>query len=343
MIRSWWLQSLDPKNRSITTIRTIRSSTWTRSILTWQSGWWSGRPPKGGVASIPPWQLPDFGQSEQSRYDKLPDLRELLNQARQARMPRQIPVQSVAPMPLPFASMRDLVRQHQQCHDQTLAKCQSFLLDGEQCKWAKTPLQPNPHDAPNEGCVWSGGHENLDRGCSRTRSKHRQWELDRARGKRKSLKCSKSHKCSKSCKHSKRRKCSKSRKHREDRACSKHEVQKPGVWSSQWRRSPSKGCRKEDRPHQSPNNNALPFSHSYEQTGNGWPAEHLAPCNNELLKFPKLKEEVVKHPQSYIRGHTTVVFSTLALNHEAVKCLMAFGKKAKKYAAEVLAMIEWGT
>ena len=34
---------------------------------------------------------------------------------------------------------------------------------------------------------------------------------------------------------------------------------------------------------------------------------------------------------------------TLAPDHEAVKCLVAFGENALKYAAEVLAMIEWGT
>ena len=35
-----------------------------------------------------------------------------------------------------------------------------------------------------------------------------------------------------------------------------------------------------------------------------------------------------------------VIFRTLAPDHEAVKCLMAFGEKAQKYAAEVLATIE---
>ena len=38
-----------------------------------------------------------------------------------------------------------------------------------------------------------------------------------------------------------------------------------------------------------------------------------------------------------------VIFCTLAPDHEAVKCLMAFGEKAQKYTAKVLAMIEWGT
>ena len=34
---------------------------------------------------------------------------------------------------------------------------------------------------------------------------------------------------------------------------------------------------------------------------------------------------------------------SLAPDHEAVKCLSAFGEKAKKFAAEILATIEWGT
>ena len=34
---------------------------------------------------------------------------------------------------------------------------------------------------------------------------------------------------------------------------------------------------------------------------------------------------------------------SLAPDHEAVKCLLAFGDKAQKFAAKILAMIEWGT
>ena len=298
-----------------------------------------------GATSIPPWWLSDFWQLEQSCYNKPPDLRKLLNQARQARASGHIPVQSVAPMPLPFATMRDFDCQHQQCHDQILAKHQSSPLDREQHKWAKTPPQPDPYDAPNEGCVWSGGHEDQDWGCSRTRSEHQQQELDRAcskscahsksRGRSKSHKHSKSHKCSKSCKCSKSRKCSKSHRHDESRACSKHEVRKPIVWSSQQGQSLSKGCHEEDRSHQSPS--------STTQMRDGQHTKHLAPYNNELSKFIKLKEEVVKHSQSYIRGCTTVIFRTLAPDHEAVKCLMAFDGKAQKYAAGMLATIEWGT
>ena len=34
---------------------------------------------------------------------------------------------------------------------------------------------------------------------------------------------------------------------------------------------------------------------------------------------------------------------SLAPDHEAVKCLLVFGKNAQKYAAKLLATIEWGT
>ena len=84
-------------------------------------------------------------------------------------------------------------------------------------------------------------------------------------------------------------------------------------------------------------------SHSYEHTRGGGHTEHLAPSNNELSKFIKLKEEVVKQPQSYIQGRATLIALTLAPDHEAVKCLLAFGENALKYAAEVLAITEWGT
>ena len=38
-----------------------------------------------------------------------------------------------------------------------------------------------------------------------------------------------------------------------------------------------------------------------------------------------------------------LIAHTLTPDHEAVKCLLAFGENALKYAAEVLATIEWGT
>ena len=65
--------------------------------------------------------------------------------------------------------------------------------------------------------------------------------------------------------------------------------------------------------------------------------------SNDLFKFRKLKDEVVKNAQSYIRRRATVIFRTLSPDHEAVKCLSAFGDQAQKFAAEVLAIIEWGT
>ena len=95
----------------------------------WVMQW---RAARQGAACTPPWRPSDFGRPEQSHFNKLPDLWELLNQVEEARARKQVPVQSVAPTPLPFASVRDLDCQHQQRHDQTMAKHQSSPLDGEQ-------------------------------------------------------------------------------------------------------------------------------------------------------------------------------------------------------------------
>ena len=65
--------------------------------------------------------------------------------------------------------------------------------------------------------------------------------------------------------------------------------------------------------------------------------------SNDLTKFRKLKDEVIKNAQSYIRRRATIIFHTLSPDHEAVKCLSVFGDQAQKFAAEVLAIIEWGT
>ena len=65
--------------------------------------------------------------------------------------------------------------------------------------------------------------------------------------------------------------------------------------------------------------------------------------SNDLSKFLKLKYKVIKNGQPYIRRHATIIFHTLSPDHEAVKCLSAFGDQALKFAAEVLATIEWGT
>ena len=84
-------------------------------IIEWHAARW-------GAASLPGWHPPNFGRLEQSCYEKEPDLREILNQARQARAVGNIPVQSVALMPLPVTSVRDWDRQCQQHFDQTMAK-----------------------------------------------------------------------------------------------------------------------------------------------------------------------------------------------------------------------------
>ena len=115
-------------------------------LAEWVVQWQAARQ---GTACTPPWRPSDFGRSEQSHFNKLPDLRELLNQAEEAKARQRAPKQSVAPTPLPFASVRNLDRQHQQCHDQTLAKCQFSPLGGEQWKRAKTPPQPDPYYAPD--------------------------------------------------------------------------------------------------------------------------------------------------------------------------------------------------
>ena len=101
-------------------------------------------------------------------------------------------------------------------------------------------------------------------------------------------------------------------------------MQKPGVWPSQ---------RKREGSSQSPSSTTQQGRRCVEQS---------AP-SSERSKFLKLKEEVVKHAQSYIQGHAMAICRSLALDHEAVKCLLAFGDKAQKFAAEILAMIEWGT
>ena len=239
-------------------------------------------------------------------------------------------MQSVAPIQLPFTSVRDLDCQCQLCHGQTLAKQHPFPLKAEQHKQAKTPPQPDPHDTLDGGCTQTTERESRDRGHSRVRGEDRQKELDRARAHSKSQKHSKGRRLSKSRKHSKSRRQSKSRKRSKSRGCdeaemcSRYKMQKPGVWSSQHRR---------EEPSQSPSN-------TMKQGGRS--AEQSVPCS-EMLNFLKLKEEVVKHAQSYIRRRALAIGCTLAPDHEAVKCLSAFGNQAQKFAAEILASIEWGT
>ena len=52
--------------------------------------------------------------------------------------------------------------------------------------------------------------------------------------------------------------------------------------------------------------------------------------SNDLFKFRKLKDEVIKNAQSYIRRRATVIFRTLIPDHEAVKCLSMFSDQARK-------------
>ena len=286
-------------------------------VMQWQAARWD-------ATSIPLWRQPDFGQEQQLLSDKLPDLHETINQARGARAAAQVPVQSVAPMQLPFTSVRDLDHQRQLRHDQTLAKRHPSPLKAEQHKRAKTPPQPDPHDALNGGQTQTTERESRDRGHSRVRGEDRQKKLNRVRACSKSWKRSKSWKCSKSCQRSKSRKRSNSRGRDEAETHSRHEMRKPGVWSSQ--------CRREE-PSQSPSNTTKQGGRSAEQS---------AP-RSEMSNFLKVKEEVVKHAQSYIWRHTLAIGCTLAPDHEAVKCLSAFGDQAQKFAAEILATIEWGT
>ena len=96
-------------------------------LAEWVVQW---RAARQSTTCAPLWQPSDFGRPEQSHFNKLPDL--LLNQAEEVRACKRVPVQSVAPTPLPFASVRELDCQCQQRHDQTMAKRQSSPLDGEQ-------------------------------------------------------------------------------------------------------------------------------------------------------------------------------------------------------------------
>ena len=205
-------------------------------VLQWRAA-------RQGAACAPPWRPSDFGQPEQSHFNKLPDLRELLNQAEEAKARQQAPGQSVAPTLLPFTSVRDLDRQRQQRHDQTIAKRQSSPLGGEQQKRAKMPPQPDPYDAPDVGRGQEEQNQGWDRGRSRTRV-DRQSELDRARSK--SRKRSKSRWRSKSRKRSKSRR-SKSRKRDGGRERDKHKPRRPGVWSSQCEREMPGSVPEQDR------------------------------------------------------------------------------------------------
>ena len=132
-----------------------------------------------GAASAPLWRPSGFGEAERACYDKLPDLWDILNQAKEARAHGHVSVQPVVPMPLSFASIRELDCLCQRRHDQTLAKWQSSPLDGEQCKRAKMPPQPDPYDASDGEHGRTEQCESRDRGRSTMRSECRQQVLDR--------------------------------------------------------------------------------------------------------------------------------------------------------------------
>ena len=101
-------------------------------------------------------------------------------------------------------------------------------------------------------------------------------------------------------------------------------MKRPGVWSS---------C-----PHR--RESSHPPRELSSQSACG--AENAAP-RRDLSKHTKLREEVVKHPQNYIQRQILTISRSLGPDHEAVKCLSAFGDQARKFAAEMLAIIEWGT
>ena len=101
-------------------------------------------------------------------------------------------------------------------------------------------------------------------------------------------------------------------------------MKRPGVWPSQRRREGS----------------GQSITSPTKQGGHS--AEQSVP-RSELSNFLKLKEEVVKHAQNYIWRHTHAIHRTLVPDHEAVKCLSAFGDQVQRFAAEILATVEWGT
>ena len=69
----------------------------------WIMQLWAARQ---STTCAPPWRPSNFSQPEQSHFEKLPDLRELLNQAEEAKACQWASAQPVAPMPLPFASVK---------------------------------------------------------------------------------------------------------------------------------------------------------------------------------------------------------------------------------------------
>ena len=59
-------------------------------------------------------------------------------------------------------------------------------------------------------------------------------------------------------------------------------------------------------------------------------------------KCAQLKEEVMRWPHKYICGRAKNIAYTFTCPDEMVKCLLAFGTGALRYAGKILATIEWG-
>ena len=133
-----------------------------------------------------PWRPDNFGSQERATLNRAPDLCEAIDQMRAAKVVNQVPVQSVAPIQLPFASVQDLDCQRHRRNEQTVAKCLPSPLEPEQRKRSKMPPQPDPYGTDEEPRQEQAGRE---RGCSRVwgmSAEHCQMELDAVRARSKS-------------------------------------------------------------------------------------------------------------------------------------------------------------
>ena len=99
-----------------------------------------------------PWCPINFGSQERATLNRAPDLRETIDEMRAAKTANRVPVQSVAPIQLPFASVQDLDHQRQRHNEQTTAKELPSPLEPEQRKRSKMPPQPDPYGADEEPC-----------------------------------------------------------------------------------------------------------------------------------------------------------------------------------------------
>ena len=69
--------------------------------------------------------------------------------------------------------------------------------------------------------------------------------------------------------------------------------------------------------------------------------QHPLPKNN--LNMTNLRKKWLSAPTSIFVGVCSTSPTTLTCQDDQVKCLAVFGSNALKYAAEILATIEWGT